>query len=175
MRALNRAIHGPPRVAARESSMRQVVIENPVFNSPFDEPTRHFRFADDGITDEVIQGRRTRLILRAHRSARRGPATRLTPNGLRIALRRESPSSTISAGVSPCGVREAISASHPPPLGCLPTGQTPTGRKSSFFARSRPWRPPSTSPRSHKDSAMPGSRMLCARPTTVQSRPAPHH
>ncbi len=35
-----------------------VVIENPVINSPFDEPNRHFRFSDEGITDEVVEGRR---------------------------------------------------------------------------------------------------------------------
>ena len=34
--------------------MRQVVIENPVLNSPFAEPTRHFRFSDDGITDLAL-------------------------------------------------------------------------------------------------------------------------
>ena len=39
--------------------MNQVVIENPVINSPFDEPTRHFRFTDEGITDEIVDGRRT--------------------------------------------------------------------------------------------------------------------
>ena len=38
--------------------MKQVVIENPVINSPFREPTCHFRFADEGITNEVIDGRR---------------------------------------------------------------------------------------------------------------------
>jgi hypothetical protein len=35
-----------------------VVIDNPILNSPFVEPTRHFRFSDDGITDEVVEGRR---------------------------------------------------------------------------------------------------------------------
>lgn len=39
--------------------MSQVVIENPIINSPFDEPIRHFRFTDEGITNEVIDGRRT--------------------------------------------------------------------------------------------------------------------
>ena len=39
--------------------MSQVVIENPIINSPFDEPTRHFRFSDEGITDEIVDGRRT--------------------------------------------------------------------------------------------------------------------
>ena len=39
--------------------MSQVVIENPIINSPFDEPTCHFRFADEGITDEIVDGRRS--------------------------------------------------------------------------------------------------------------------
>lgn len=38
--------------------MKQVVIENPVLNSPFEEPKRHFRFTEDGITDEIVEGRR---------------------------------------------------------------------------------------------------------------------
>lgn len=38
--------------------MPDVVIENPVLNSPFDEPQRHFKFSDDGITDEIIAARR---------------------------------------------------------------------------------------------------------------------
>jgi type III restriction enzyme len=38
---------------------KQVVIENPIINSPFDEPMRHFRFSDEGITNEEVEGRRT--------------------------------------------------------------------------------------------------------------------
>jgi len=38
--------------------MKQVVIENPVINSPFEEPARHFRFSEDGITDEIVESRR---------------------------------------------------------------------------------------------------------------------
>jgi len=38
--------------------MPHVVIENPVLNSPFFEPQRHFKFDDDGITDEIVEGRR---------------------------------------------------------------------------------------------------------------------
>ncbi len=37
---------------------RQVVIENPILNSPFAEPSRHFRFDDDGITNDIVEGRR---------------------------------------------------------------------------------------------------------------------
>ena len=38
--------------------MKQVIIENPVINSPYKDPCRHFRFSEDGITDEIIEGRR---------------------------------------------------------------------------------------------------------------------
>lgn len=36
----------------------QIVIENPILNTPFAEPVRHFRFDDEGITDHVVEGRR---------------------------------------------------------------------------------------------------------------------
>lgn len=39
--------------------MAQVVIENPIINSPYKEPTRHFKFSDEGITNEIESGRRT--------------------------------------------------------------------------------------------------------------------
>ncbi|HEV3261348.1 MAG TPA: DUF433 domain-containing protein [Gemmataceae bacterium] len=38
--------------------MKQVVIENPILNSPFDEPRRHYKFDDDGITDQITNARR---------------------------------------------------------------------------------------------------------------------
>lgn len=38
--------------------MKQVVIENPIINSPFSEPSRHFRFTDEGITNEIVEPRR---------------------------------------------------------------------------------------------------------------------
>jgi len=37
---------------------RTTVIENPILNSPFEEPSRHFRFDDDGITSDIVNGRR---------------------------------------------------------------------------------------------------------------------
>ncbi|MEX0946581.1 MAG: DEAD/DEAH box helicase family protein, partial [Acidimicrobiia bacterium] len=36
-----------------------VVIENPILNPPFEEPGRHFRFDESGITNEVVEERRT--------------------------------------------------------------------------------------------------------------------
>jgi type III restriction enzyme len=38
--------------------MADVIIENPILNSPFREPTRHFKFTDEGITNEIDDGRR---------------------------------------------------------------------------------------------------------------------
>lgn len=38
--------------------MSKVTIENPVINSPFEEPKRHFKFNARGITEEIAAGRR---------------------------------------------------------------------------------------------------------------------
>ena len=38
--------------------MSRVVIANPIINSPFEEPKLHFRFSEEGITDEIVPGRR---------------------------------------------------------------------------------------------------------------------
>ncbi len=38
--------------------MAPPIIENSIVNAPFDEPARHFRFDDEGITSEVVEGRR---------------------------------------------------------------------------------------------------------------------
>ena len=37
---------------------KQVVIKNPIINSPFVEPVRHFRFDEEGITDQIVEERR---------------------------------------------------------------------------------------------------------------------
>ena len=34
------------------------VIDNPILNGPFDEPSRHFAFNEQGITDQTVVGRR---------------------------------------------------------------------------------------------------------------------
>ena len=44
-------------------SASTVVITDPILNVPFAEPTRHFHFTDEGITNEVVQGRRTSSYL----------------------------------------------------------------------------------------------------------------
>lgn len=37
---------------------RDAVIENPVINSPFRRPALHFRFDEESITSDVVDGRR---------------------------------------------------------------------------------------------------------------------
>jgi hypothetical protein len=34
------------------------VISNPIINSPYRDPARHFAFDNDGITDRIVEGRR---------------------------------------------------------------------------------------------------------------------
>ncbi len=54
--------------------MKQTVIENPVINSPFAEPQRHFRFTDEGITDEIVIGRRiSEYFIPIPRAKKRSP------------------------------------------------------------------------------------------------------
>lgn len=38
--------------------MASQTIDKPIINSPFEEPQRHFRFTDTGITHEIVSGRR---------------------------------------------------------------------------------------------------------------------
>jgi type III restriction enzyme len=38
--------------------VQDAVIENPGLNSPYEEPHRHFRFDDEGITSDIVEGRR---------------------------------------------------------------------------------------------------------------------
>jgi type III restriction enzyme len=46
-----------------ESQFKKVsnhyIIENPIINSPFEVPTHHFRFTEEGITNEIVKGRRS--------------------------------------------------------------------------------------------------------------------
>ena len=46
-----------------EPRLKQAVIENPILNSRFREPTRHWRFTDEGITVKIAEGRRVSSYL----------------------------------------------------------------------------------------------------------------
>src|SRR5512134_749870 len=44
--------------AARRPPLPDVTIENPILNSPYREPDRHWKFGDEGITRDTADGRR---------------------------------------------------------------------------------------------------------------------
>lgn len=48
--------------AALGEPVPPVSIENPILNSPFHEPTRQFKFDDDGITSEWVSTRGTASV-----------------------------------------------------------------------------------------------------------------
>jgi type III restriction enzyme len=92
--------------------MKQVVIENPVINSPFDEPNRHFKFTDEGITDKTVEGRRTSSYFVPIAQPKKKGSKQLPsrPNGLRTGSKKTS-SSTTSDAVWRCGARAGSSVS----------------------------------------------------------------
>jgi type III restriction enzyme len=75
------------------------VIENPVINSPYEEPRRHFVFGRDGITNEIGEGRRESTFFIPIAPTRRKEAQldldsfmtsdRMQPNDLINRIRRE--------------------------------------------------------------------------------------
>src|SRR5207253_11304174 len=60
---LARRLRGSDTLRARNNGPegreeRTALIEIPSLNSPFHESTRHFEFDDEGITNEILNGRR---------------------------------------------------------------------------------------------------------------------
>ncbi len=50
---------GSRRFGSYGGAVADAVIDNPILNSPYEPPTRRWRFDDSGITDEVVEDRRT--------------------------------------------------------------------------------------------------------------------
>jgi type III restriction enzyme len=65
-----------------------VVIGNPIRNSPFREPTRHFRFGDDGVTSKIAEGRRRSTYFIRISAPRTKGGARLCLPGVRVGERR---------------------------------------------------------------------------------------
>ena len=68
--------------------MADTIIENPILNSPFREPERHWRFTDEGITNEIVNSRRqsTSFVARVFCAASTKQSSRRkcqSANGLR--------------------------------------------------------------------------------------------
>lgn len=61
------------------------VIKKPILNSPYEAPTRYWKFDDDGITDQVQQGWRPSAYGHGPRAAAKRWAVAGPPN---VARRR---------------------------------------------------------------------------------------
>lgn len=48
----------PVRLTGGINFVTDKLIDNPIINSPFEEPARHFQFDEQGITDKIINSRR---------------------------------------------------------------------------------------------------------------------
>ncbi len=53
--------------------MADAVIENPILNSPYEEPSRHFAYSGNGITSEIVEQRRSSAYLVPIARPRRDP------------------------------------------------------------------------------------------------------
>lgn len=93
----------------RAQSVSQVVIENPIISSPFDEPTRHFRFSDEGITNQIVDGRRTSSYFVPIAKPKKKGAKQVQFDTEWTQDRIEE-NKTTSAAASQCGARAATSA-----------------------------------------------------------------
>ena len=97
-------------------------ITNPVINGPYDEPRRHFRFDDDGITDDIVDGRRrSEYFVPVPQTKKRGAQlqfdnewtlNRIKPNEF-VNDVRDPGRPVAPPGLPPCN------ADHPPPARVL--------------------------------------------------------
>jgi type III restriction enzyme len=86
--------------------MDKVVIENPVINSPYEEPARHFKFTDEGITDEIVEARRiSAYFVPVPRPKKKGAQREFeteATGGLRKPLKNSWSTGRPPNGTSPC-------------------------------------------------------------------------
>ena len=125
-----------------------VVIENPILNSPFEEPKRHFVFDDDGITDEIVEARRVLLVLHPDPAAEEEGQAARAPGVWTADRSRRTTSSTTSAAGSPSWRSGGYPGVTPTTARLLEYWSDPDRERGSSSARSRRWRRRSTSPRS---------------------------
>ena len=116
--------------------MPQVVIENPVINSPFEEPQRHFRFTNEGITNEIVPERRvSSYFIPIAKPKKKGKQlTSRTRNGPRSASRRTRTSTGFAPGW-PCGGKAATWETTKTTARLLEYWQRPDREKKLFFCQ----------------------------------------
>lgn len=149
--------------------MAQTVIENPVINSPYAEPQQHFRFTDEGITDEIVAGRRS--------SSYFIPIARPKKKGKQLAFDTEWTRDRIEENRLVNRIRERVKLWRQGGyVGLTSTTRQlldywtdPNREGKLFFCQIEALKPLSTSPRWPVSTVMPGWRIPCERPTTPQT------
>ena len=80
--------------------MREAVIENPDIKSAFQEPRRHYKFDDDGITNEIVDLRRpSAYFVPAAQPKKKGTQLELGTEWIDDRLRENDYSNEVSAAV----------------------------------------------------------------------------
>jgi len=117
----------------------QVVIENPVINSPFEEPRRHFKFSDDGITDEIVVGRRiSSYFMPVPGAKKKGKQLLLDTEWTQDRLEENKFINQVRGRVAhgataACGVTKTTA--HSSPIGPAPTASVPSSSARSKLSR----------------------------------------
>jgi type III restriction enzyme len=85
------------------SPMADIIIQNPVINSPFTEPVRHFEFGEQGITGTIIEGAR-------RESSYFVPIPRSRRQSVQLSLETEWTRDRLKANEDVNRIREKVSA-----------------------------------------------------------------
>ena len=134
-----------------------VVIENPILNSPFAEPTRHFRFDEDGITDEIVEGRRrSTYFIPIAPPKKKGPQLALPGDWTAERMQENDFINQVRGDVAAWRLA-GRPGRDPVTRELLDYWTNPDRERRSSSARSRRSRRRSTWPRSRRTPAAPGS------------------
>jgi type III restriction enzyme len=155
--------------------MPVAVIDNPILNSPFREPTRHFRFGDEGMTSEVVEERRESAYFMPIPAAKKRSQIHFDTEWTRDRIEENRFINRVRGkvdlwrrggwqGVTPTTRRLLEHWTDPDP------DPDPERQRRLFFCRSRPSRRLSTSPRRPRSSTTPGSPTSCASSPTTPTR-----
>src|SRR5881628_3819956 len=94
------------------------LIENPILNSPFREPNRHFKFDDEGITNDIVTGRRpSSHFVPIPRAKKKGKQLQFDTEWTkdRVSSRMRANGSTLRASTSMRGANRGASPSRSVP------------------------------------------------------------
>jgi type III restriction enzyme len=115
------------------------IIENPIINSPYREPDRHFRFDDDSITNEIVPGRRpSQYFIPVPRPRKRGQQIELEFAEFTADKIRTNDFVNQVRDRVDIWRKQGTHTSHLPPAACSSTGPTRSGTTRSCSHSGKP-------------------------------------